>query len=681
MRFVRYAGCILFILIMFTGCKEKETLPEDVFDRYIGLWQQGQYEAMYELVSGTAKETASVETFAARYRSIYEGIGMSNLSVTVLPEAGEPANDDGLSEKTFAYQLKMDTSAGPIDVEGAMRVARDQETGEWKVDWKPSLLFPSMEEGDKVTVRTLQSRRGEIYDRSGNGLAVNGSIEVIGIVPGELGEAGEKTIAELARRLEVPESFIREKLAASWVKDNVFVPIVNATGDRAGLDLSDLQGVMKRDKSARIYPYGEAAVHLTGYIRQVTAEDMEKHKDKNLETDDVIGKAGLEQMYDDRLRGKDGVQISIVAADGMVRETLAKVEPANGEDIRLTIDADLQESMYRSLDGDAGTGAAIHPRTGEILALVSSPAYDPNLFIQGLSEEQWTSWNEDPKKPLLNRFTKLYAPGSVFKPITASIGLQLGVSSVDEVKTIKGLRWAKDGSWGSYYVKRVRDVPVEDLTDAIVNSDNIYLAQEALEMGADDFTREAEKFGFGRPLPIDYPFPKASLSNDGITNEILLADSSYGQGEVQMSPLHLALSYTPFINDGELIAPILELKEGRGGKEGKELKGEAQGERVLAPDTAEAIHRMLLRVVDDPKGTGHGAYISGRRIAGKTGTAELKRTKAESGQENGWFVVYDAEGFDFLMAVMIEDVRERGGSSYVVRKTAPVVKGYVENRS
>ena len=674
MRCVRYVGCIVIILIMFTGCKEKETLPEEVFDRYIGLWQQGQYEAMYKLVSKAAKEAIPAEAFAARYRSIYEGIGMSNLSVTALPQAGEPATDDGLSEKTFAYQLKMNTSAGPIDVEGAMRVARDQETGEWKVDWKPSLLFPSMEEGDKVTVRTLQSRRGEIYDRSGNGLAVNGSIEVIGIVPGELGEAREKTIAQLAKRLEIPESFIREKLAASWVKDNVFVPIVNATGDRARLDFSDLQGVTKRDKSARVYPYGEAAVHLTGYIRQVTAEDMEKHKDKNLESDDVIGKSGLEQIYDDRLRGKDGVHISIIAADGTVRETLAKVEPANGEDIRLTIDAGLQESMYRSLDGDAGTGAAIHPQTGEILALVSSPAYDPNLFIQGLSEEQWKSWNEDPKKPLLNRFTKLYAPGSVFKPITASIGLQLGVSSVDEVKTIEGLRWAKDGSWGSYYVKRVRDVPVEDLTDAIVNSDNIYLAQEALEMGAEDFSREAEKFGFGASLPIDYPFPKASLSNDGITNEILLADSSYGQGEVQMSPLHLALSYTPFINEGKLVAPVLELKKD------KELQGEAQGERVLTPDTAEAIHRMLLRVVDDPKGTGHGAYIPGRKIAGKTGTAELKRTKAESGQENGWFVVYDADGFDFLMAVMIEDVRDRGGSGYVVRKTAPVVKGYVENR-
>jgi penicillin-binding protein len=244
----------------------------------------------------------------------------------------------------------------------------------------------------------------------------------------------------------------------------VFVPIVNVTGERVHLDFSDLQGVTKRDKSARIYPYGEAAAHLTGYIRQVTAEDIEKHQEKRLAPADVIGKAGMEQIYDDRLRGQDGVQITVVKADGEVKETLAKVDPVDGEDIHVTIDALLQESMYRSLEKDAGAGAAIQPRTGEILALVSSPAYDPNLFIQGLSAQQWNSWNEAPK-PLLNRFTKLYAPGSVFKPITAAIGLQLGVSSVNEIKTIKGLRWAKDESWGNYYVTRVRDVPVESLTE------------------------------------------------------------------------------------------------------------------------------------------------------------------------------------------------------------------------
>ncbi|MBP1157324.1 MULTISPECIES: penicillin-binding transpeptidase domain-containing protein [unclassified Paenibacillus] len=672
MKNARFLFCMFLFLCVLTGCKEK-IQPEDVFTSYIGYWQHGQYEQMYELIK-PAQDMMTKDEFVTRYHSIYEGIEMSNLSVTPVIHADE-AGKDALDIKTFPYQLKMDTAAGPIAIDGAMQIIRNKETNqEWKVAWKESLLFPSMEKGDKVNVRTLKAERGDIYDRFGRKLAANGSIEVLGIVPGQLGDAKKEIIAKLAERIAVPESFIQQKLAASWVKDDAFVPIVNVTGDRGKLDFSDLQGVTKREKSARIYPYGEAAAHLTGYIRQVTSEDIEKHPEKRFGPTDVVGKAGMEMLYEDRLRGRDGIQITIVKAEGQVKETLAKVEPVNGENIHTTIDALLQDSIYRSLKADAGTGAAIHPRTGEILALVSSPAYDPNLFIQGLSSEQWNLWNEDPKKPLLNRFTKLYAPGSVFKPITASIGLKLGVSAVNEIKTITGLRWAKDESWGSYYVKRVRDVPVESLTDAIVNSDNIYLAQEAIEIGVDNFSKEAKKFGFGRPLPISYPFPQASLSNNGLTSEILLADSSYGQGEVAMSPLHLALSYTPFINGGELITPVLELMEG------EEPRGKPWGEPVLAPETATAVNRMLLEVVENPKGTGHGSYVKGRRIAGKTGTAELKRSKEEKGQENGWFVAYDAERTDILMAVMIEDVQNRGGSAYVVRKTAPVLREYLEGR-
>ncbi|UVI32960.1 penicillin-binding transpeptidase domain-containing protein [Paenibacillus spongiae] len=674
MKNVLFFICLLLFLFILPGCKEENLKPENVFASYIGYWQQGRYEQMYELISESAKVAITKEEFVTRYRSIYEGIEMSNLTVAAVPHVDE--GKGGASDiKKFPYHLKMDTAAGPINVDGAMQIVKNKETNqEWKVAWKPSLLFPSMDEGDKVNVRTLKAKRGSIYDRVGRELAANGSIEVLGIVPGQLGDAREETIAKLAERLAVPESFIQEKLDVPWGKDNVFVPIVNISEERLELDFSDLQGVTKREKSARIYPYEEAAAHLTGYIRQVTSEDIEKHPEKRFDPNDVVGKAGMELIYDERLRGRDGKQIAIVKIDGQEKETLAKIEPVNGGDIHTTIDAQLQDSIYRALEEDVGTSVAIHPRTGEIFALVSSPAYDPNLFIQGLSSEQWKSWNEDPKKPLLNRFTKLYAPGSVFKPITASIGLQVGVSSVDEIKTIDGLRWAKDESWGSYYVKRVRDVPVESLMDAIVNSDNIYLAQEAIEMGVDIFSREAGKFGFGKPLPIAYPFPQASLSNNGITSEILLADSAYGQGEVAMSPLHLALSYTPFINGGELITPVMELMDD------EKPQGEPWGDPVLAPETAEAINRMLLEVVENPRGTGRGAYIKGSRIAGKTGTAELKRSKEEKGQENGWFVAYDAERADLLMAIMIEDVQNRGGSAYVVRKTAPVLRAYMDGR-
>ncbi|GIO28882.1 MULTISPECIES: penicillin-binding transpeptidase domain-containing protein [Paenibacillus] len=675
MKMIRLLICIVLLVLVLSGCKKEEVQPEEVFESYISYWQQGRYDQMYELISESAQHTMTPKEFAARYNSIYEGIKMNDLSVA--PDLQDDQPKKGASDiHTFHYRLRMDTAAGPIAVDGAMQIARNQDNNhEWKVDWKPSLLFPSMKQGDKVNVRSLKAERGAIYDRFGRELAMNGSIEVLGIVPGKLGEDREATIAELSKRLAVPESFIEEKLAAPWVKADLFVPIVNVTGDRLHLDFSDMPGVAKRNKSARIYPYGEAAAHLTGYVRQVTAQDIERHPEQRLDSTDVIGKAGMEQIYDKRLRGRDGSQITIVQADGVVKETLAKVDPVDGEDIHVTIDAQLQRSMYQSFDGDAGTGAAIKPRTGEILALVSSPAYDPNLFIQGLSEEQWNSWIEDPQKPLLNRFTKLYSPGSVFKPITASIGLQLGISSVDKAKTIKGLRWAKDESWGNYYVKRVRDVSVESLTDAIVNSDNIYLAQEALEIGAEHFSREAEKFGFGKILPISYPFPKASLSNKGITNEILLADSSYGQGEVIMSSLHLALSYTPFINEGKLISPVFELTDG------KEPQEDTGREPVLTPETAAAVNGMLLEVVDNPKGTGHGAYIKGYKIAGKTGTAELKRTKEEKGRENGWFVAYDAAGAELMMAMMIEDVQNRGGSAHVVRKTAPVLREYMKSLS
>jgi len=671
MKHVRLVLGMLALLSALSGCRE-EPRPEDVFAGYLDAWRHGQYDRMYELLAPTAQAAIAKETFVDRYRSVYEGIEMRDLTVSALPYDDEGS---ALDLKAFPYRLRMNTVAGPIAFDGTVRVARSKATDhEWKIDWSPSLLFPAMEDGDKVIVFPLKAERGEMTDRFGRELAANGVVEVIGVVPGELGADGDATIAALAERLGVPTSHISDKLSAAWVEDDLFVPVANMTAERAKLDFSDLKGVTVRTEGARVYPYGEAAAHLVGYIGEANAEEIEKYPEKRLEPGDSVGKAGLERIFDDRLRGRDGAHLAIVGSDGQVKETLARNEPTPGRDIRLTVDAELQHAIYRSMEGDAGTAAALHPRTGDVLALVSSPAYDPNRFAQGLPAELWTQWNEDPNKPLVNRFTSLYAPGSVFKPITAAIGLELGESAVEETKSIEGLQWAKDESWGNYYVKRVRDVPFESLTDALVHSDNIYIAQEALDIGAERFGREAGKFGFGKRLPIPYPFPEASLSNDGITDEILLADSAYGQGEVVMTPLHLALAYTPFLNGGHLIEPTLEMD----GDEG--TRGTPRGDPVLRPETAEAVNRMLLEVVSRPEGTGHGAYVEGRSIAGKTGTAELKRSKGEQGQENGWFVAYDAERADFLLAVMIEHVQHRGGSAHVVRRAAPVIRGHVDGR-
>jgi cell division protein FtsI/penicillin-binding protein 2 len=659
-------GLLLFFFLL-AGCTKHTSNPEDIADRYVQYWQQGQFEEMYDLLSASSRNGMTKEVFASRYKKIYEGIDTDNLSITFLPVTDNNADKDE-DRRAYSYEMKLDTSAGPINEEGRVQLEKE-ENGTWAVGWQPSLIFPSMQEGDTVSVTTLKASRGEIKDRNGNGLAINGLSEVIGILPGELGQNAENTKAKLAERLQIQVETINRKLAASWVKDNLFVPIANISTGQEGSDYSDLPGVVGRTEDTRVYPYGEAAAHLTGYIREVTKEDLSAYPNSGYRAGDLIGKAGSEQVYEDVLRGKDGRSITIVNSAARTKEVLAKEEPVDGRDVQLTIDVELQTSIYDSLSPDAGTAAAIQPMTGEILALVSSPSYDPNRFVTGLSTEQWEAWNNDPNKPLLNRFTKLYAPGSVFKPITAAAGIELGVSSPDEVKEIKGVRWSKDASWGGYYVKRVKDVPVLNLRDALVYSDNIYLAQEALEMGADAFLEGAGKFIFADSLPIRYPFPKASLSNHGIKSEIQLADSGYGQGEVVMSPLHLALSYTPFVNAGELISPVLDLEE-------KGHAGSVSNSAVISANTASTVKNMLVDVVRDPAGSGHAAYLNGIELAGKTGTAELKSSKGEKGQENGWFVTFDTKETKLLLAMMIEHVEVRGGSGYVVKKAVPVLKAY-----
>jgi len=653
------------ILSILTGCMGQTSNPEDTLNRYLDSWQKAQYEEMYEMLLASTTKEVTKEDFVNRFRKIYEGIEARNIVITPL-SVPEESDNNADSTRLYPYEIKMDTIAGVIQAKGKLQLEKD-EAGEWRVHMTPSYIFPGMQDGDTVRVQTLQASRGEIKDRNGQGIAINGFMEMIGIVPGKLGEDAEETKAVLAERLGMTQEAINRKLQASWVKDDLFVPIAYLGKNQANIDYSDLPGVLRRQEKARVYPLGEAAAHLSGYIREATAEEI-AGSDRHYGPGDLIGRAGSEQVYEDMLRGRDGKRISIVDSTGNTREVLAETAAVNGRDVRLTIDVDLQMSLYEAIREDAGTAVALQPKTGEILALVSSPAYDPNAFITGMSDEQWDAWNLNPDKPFLNRFTKLYSPGSTFKPITAAAGLELGVSYVEKAREIKGLRWSKDSSWGNYYVTRVKDSPKVNLREALLYSDNIYIAQEALEMGADAFLKETGKFLGNDNLNIKYPFPKASLSNHGIKNEIQLADSGYGQGEVVMTPLHLALAYTPFLNEGVLISPVLEYQEG-------EAVG-SSGISVISADTAKLIQSMLADVVNNPGGTGYGARIKGIELAGKTGTAELKNKKEQKGQENGWLVTFDTAESKLLIAMMVERVEGRGGSGYVVKKARPVLEEY-----
>ncbi|KIL40155.1 MecA protein [Gordoniibacillus kamchatkensis] len=647
--------------------KEKKKTPEQQFQAYADAWQAGRYDAMYELLSPDSQKKISKDDFVKKYTSIQQGIEMQNLAVRPEPAASSPAAPAQSNKVELRYRVSMTTFAGDIEYGHHAEMVRDSNA-DWKVDWNPSLIFPSMRDGDKVAAQVVKAPRGQIFDRNGDGLAVNGKVTVVGLVPDQLGEKAEETKQVVARQLHIAVDDINNKLKAPWVKPGVFVPIATAD-DRMRITLQGLDGVSFQQKSARTYPLGEAAAHLTGYVQTISAEQLGKLQDKGYNADDKIGKAGLEQIFEDTLRGKDGGKIAVTDDKGAVREILAQRDPIPGQDVKITVDASLQRAIYEQYNGDAGAAAAVQPQTGEILALVSSPAYDPNAFVAGVPAEQWNSWNNDPKLPLLNRFTKLYAPGSIFKTVTAAVGLEAKVTKPDRIRQIQGLHWTKDASWGNYYVTRDRDVPSENLRDAIVYSDNIFLAQEALEMGKDTFTQGALAFGFGEALPIPYPFPVASLANKGIAGDIQLADSAYGQGEVQMSPLHVALAYTPFVNKGDLMKPVLLKDEASG-------QGTPWKKSVVGADVAETIRQDLIEAVRDPNGFAYGANLPGMTVAGKTGTAELKQKKGEDGKENGWFAAFNADKPQLLLTMMIEDVKGRGGSSYVVAKAKKMMSRF-----
>ncbi|KKI93939.1 hypothetical protein WQ54_02530 [Bacillus sp. SA1-12] len=660
---------LLFTIFIVNACTEAPTASER-FSAYIKLWNDQKFSEMYEMLTTNTKEKISKEDFVTRYKDIYDGISAKNIKVTFSPPSEEEMKDDQ-REMVYPFALSMDTLAGNITFEQDVQLQKEKgEKGEnWFISWTPAMIFPQLEEGEKIRVSSTPAVRGQIFDQNDKGLAVNGIAYEIGIVPGEILDNRNEVLANVSKLLDLSIVEIEDKLNQAWVKPDLFVPLKKI--DPANVKLFDqllaIPSVQKKNVESRLYPLGEAAAHLTGYIGNITAEQLDELKDNGYSSNSMIGKTGLEQVYEDRLKGENGYKIYI---DG-TEKIIAEKQPVNGEDIKLTIYNDLQKALYEQLKGEAGTAVALHPTTGETLAMVSSPSYNPNEFIYGISQEKYANLANNPLNPLMARFNKGFSPGSSLKPLTAAIGLETGKLKQSDTKTIKGTTWQKDKSWGNYFVKRVSSkVEKVNLEKALIYSDNIFFAQLALDIGPDELANGLKKFGFEEE--IDFPFPTnvSTIANDGLSNEQLLADSGYGQGQIQMSPLHLAAVYTTFVNNGNMIKPYLEKKP--------EAKATIWKEHLVSPEHVEILFHHLEQVVQNPNGTAYEPRLQGQKLAGKTGTAELKQSKDDQkGNENGWFVAVNSNEPQLLIAMMVEDVKAKGGSHHVVPKVKEVFNVFI----
>lgn len=648
--------------------------PEETLYAYAECLNAGDYAGIYPLLDEESRGRITEEELVTRYENIYDGIEATDIVLEVDTDVAEGEWDEK-HPAAIDYHISMNTLAGELTFPSCTILTYDLEQKSWKMVWKLSEIFPGLEEGLRVRVKTIPAERGQIYDSQYNLLAGKGEVWSAGVVPGKLTEPREEAIAQVAEAMEVSEEKVEKALAASWVKDDLFVPIRNFSKEDTALkeQMLAVPGIMLSTTEARVYPYGEAAGHLTGYVQSITAEELEARRGLHYNSLSVLGKTGVEAAMESALRSRDGYRIVLVDEEGNEVEEVLSCEPQNGEDVRLTINGALQEKIYEVMEGEKGAAVAVNPQTGEVLAYVSTPAYDPNDFVLGFTSAAWESLNADERKPLYNRARSTYCPGSVMKPVLGALALDKGILAEDTVIDYPGNAWQLGPEWGDYRVTTLHsDYAPKNLRNALIHSDNVFFAQTAVNLGAEDYAKGLDGLGFTETPEFMLAYTPSSYGGaDAFADSMTLADSGYGHGLLMMNPLHLACIYSAFYNGGSMAAPQLLY-----GQEPVWWK-----EEVISRETASFIWSCLADVVKE--GTGKAAALPDKLIAGKTGTAELKQSKEDTtGTEIGWFVGMNGEEDEnpIILVMVIEDVKEKGGSAYVAGKVGECLSYYYQYR-
>ena len=641
------SACVLLMVSVFFVFNQGKS-NEQVVTEYFELLKKKDYKQMYQMLNPKIVYTPTQKYFVEKYKEFYEEIDAKNIQIKILDE----------QDNVIEYLIYIDTLAGRITYRNKVGVKNEQ------IQFNKELIMDGYTDGCKIKITTYNpEKRGRILDRNGKVLAEDGKGYSVGLVKGKLN--GENDYVQIAQYLETDVETLQKKMSASWINDDSFVPIKTVSeatkNDLTNKNILGINGVKISTVSIRTYPYDKVASHIVGYVQNVNAEDLKKHKNEGYNSTSVIGRSGIEAAYEEKLRGITSGKIDLVDKnDKVIKELCHKEVKMSPQDITLTIDIDLQQSLYNEYQNDKSASVALNPKTGEVLALVSTPSYSNNDFVLGLSTDKWNALNNDVNQPLMSRYKQTYTPGSSMKPITAAIGLE--TKTIDPNKDLGAKdKWQKDSSWGNYYVTTLHAPSPNNLKNAITYSDNVYFARSALNIGKDNLFKYYKNLKIGEKIPFELALNKSQYINKNQkVSDQLIADSGYGQGQILMNPLQLASIYSAFVNNGSIYQPHI-------------VQGQTKTwiKNIFSKETTKTIKEDLINAIADKNATGHAIYHDQVVLAGKTGTAEIKQSQSDTtGTELGWFTVMTTdEKQPILMTTVVEDVKNRGGSGYVVEHT------------
>ncbi len=537
---------------------------------------------------------------------------------------------------------------------------------------------------NRLRIRPIEAPRGLILDRHGELMVENRASFDLYATTEDMPDIDEAT-RRLALILQVSPEELRERLSQRQAMPPQPVMLRKGMDERTVMAIEeqkiDLPGVGLRVRPVRAYPTGGAAATLLGYVTEVSHTQLESKEFHDFRPGETMGQAGIERRYDAFIRGIDGGEQVEVDARGKVTRLVQRVEPESGFNLYLTLDNRLQRVAEESFRGRSGALIAVNPSTGEILAMVSKPSYDPNQFSQRLTPEQWRLLASDPKHPMQNRGLQgQYAPGSIFKLVTALAALEKGAITPDT-------RFSCNGSFslGSHIFHdwKKGGHGTLNLRQGIANSCNIYFYNTALKTGVEEIARVARELGLGAAPGIGLgdeargiiPSPEARMRVAGGWYPGNTVMAGIGQGMVTVTPMQVLMMVAAIANGGTLHRPWVVRRVETLDRESIEEYGKEIIRKVnIDPDNLAIVREGMQAVVSE--GTGGRARITGLAVAGKTGTAQVVRSGGLSRGEHrdhAWFVGF-APADDPQIAVVV--LAEHSGFGGAV--AAPIAKSVME---
>ncbi len=643
-------------------------------EAYLQAWQSDDYQGMYAMLTRISQDAISFDDFVKRHRNTAANLSLLSLSYEIISTLTNPTSAQ------VAYRLNFETALlGTITRETVMNLALEGD--QWKVQWEEGMIMPELRGGNNLALDIKVPQRGNIYDRNGKTLVANTDAVALGILPEQIEQYGA-----LVDQLSKLTGKSPEEIRALYnvPNPNWYIPVGEAplaeVQNRMAI-LSGLAGLVMKEYSARLYYGGGIAPHVTGYVQAIPAEEVETYQRKGYRVDERIGMAGLEKWGDNYLSGQRGASLYVVNSQGQIITRLAQNDARPSMSIYTTLDENLQVQAQRSIAGFRGAIIVMERDTGRILAMASSPGFDPNAFeptnnnSQMLLQEMF----ENPDRPLINRATQGgYPLGSVFKIITMAAALESGLYTADS-KYICGHEFTELPGITLYdwtYDKGIDPSGELTLPEGLMRSCNPWFFHIGLDLYRQNrptaVSKMARDFGLGSATGIGQVAEDVgNIPDPG--SEAQAVQMGIGQGEVLVTPLQVVDFVAAVGNGGTLYRPqLVEKIVSPTGETPFTFAPEVRGKLPVSPENLKIIQDAMRSVIENRRGTAYSTFLGLDVVVyGKTGTAQNPL-----GRPHAWFAGYtdnqDPARPDIAVVVIAENAGE--GSEIA----APIFRRMVE---